>query len=239
MAGFMRTRLFIRDGIRGGKEQMTEMTAKRAADQEEVSNRIFTLPNLISAIRLCLVPIFLVLLLNGFNLAATLLYAIAASTDWVDGQIARRTHQVSRLGQLLDPAVDRILMISGVVGLFLVGRLPLWIILIVIARDLLLLIGGAYLLKKWHTRVAVIYPGKVATTLLFVGFAALLLNWPVLEGLGLVDFAWLPGFSAEPYSWGIWFVYAGLLLALATTVYYVIAALGKIREAEAARETER
>ena len=218
---------------------MTAMTAKRAANQEEVSNRIFTVPNVISFIRLCLVPVFFVLLFNGFDLAATLLYAIAAGTDWVDGQIARRTHQVSRLGQLLDPAVDRILMISGVVGLFAVGRLPLWIILIVIVRDLLLLGGGAYLLKRWHTRVAVIYPGKVATTLLFVGFAALLLNWPILQGLGMVDAAWLPGFSSEPYSWGIWFVYAGLLLALATTAYYVVAALIKIREAKAAQGTER
>lgn len=218
---------------------MTAMTAKRAANQEEVSNRIFTVPNVISFIRLCLVPVFFVLLFNGFDLAATLLFAIAAGTDWVDGQIARRTHQVSRLGQLLDPAVDRILMISGVVGLFAVGRLPLWIILIVIARDLLLLAGGAYLLKRWHTRVAVIYPGKVATTLLFVGFAALLLNWPILQGLGMVDAAWLPGFSFEPYSWGIWFVYAGLLLALATTAYYVVAALIKIREAKAAQGTER
>lgn len=218
---------------------MTAMAAKRAANQEEVSNRIFTVPNVISFIRLCLVPVFFVLLFNGFDLAATLLYAIAAGTDWVDGQIARRTHQVSRLGQLLDPAVDRILMISGVVGLFVVGRLPLWIILIVIARDLLLLGGGAYLLKRWHTRVAVIYPGKVATTLLFVGFAALLLNWPILQGLSMVDAAWLPGFNSEPYSWGIWFVYAGLLLALATTAYYVVAALIKIREAKAAQGTER
>lgn len=217
---------------------MTEMAAKRGTNKEEVSNRVFTVPNVISTIRLCLVPIFLVLLLNGFNLSATVLFAIAAGTDWVDGQIARRTHQVSRLGQLLDPAVDRILMISGVVGLFLVGRLPLWIILIVIARDLLLLAGGAYLLKRWRARVAVIYPGKVATTLLFVGFAALLLNWPVLSGLGVVGFSWLPGLSAEPYSWGIWFVYAGLLLALATTVYYVIAALRKIREAKAAQEAD-
>lgn len=218
---------------------MTAMTAKRAANQEEVSNRIFTVPNVISFIRLCLVPVFFVLLFNGFDLAATLLFAIAAGTDWVDGQIARRTHQVSRLGQLLDPAVDRILMISGVVGLFAVGRLPLWIILIVIARDLLLLGGGAYLLKRWHTRVAVIYPGKVATTLLFVGFAALLLNWPILQGLGMVDASWLPGFNFELYSWGIWFVYAGLLLALATTAYYVVAALIKIREAKAAQGTER
>ena len=199
---------------------------------EEVSNRIFTVPNLISAIRLCLVPIFLILLLNGFDLAATFLFALAAGTDWIDGQIARRTNQVSKLGQLLDPAVDRILMIVGVAGLFIVGRIPLWIIVFVVARDLLLLVGGAYLLNRWKRRVAVIYPGKVATTLLFVGFAALLLNWPILQGIGLVDASWLPGLNSDPYSWGIWFVYAGMILALFTTVYYVVAALREIRAAK-------
>lgn len=210
------------------------MATRKRNDADEVSNRIFTVPNLISTIRLCLVPAFLVLLLNGYDLLATFLFALAAGTDWVDGQIARRTHAVSRLGQLLDPAVDRILMIAGVAGLLAVGRLPLWIVVVVVARDALLLAGGTYLLKRWKARVAVIYPGKVATTLLFVGFAALLLNWPVLEGLGVVSASWLPGLSAEPYSWGIWFVYAGLALALATTVYYVVAALGRIRAARTA-----
>ena len=161
--------------------------------REEASDRIFTVPNIISLIRLCLVPIFLVLLFNGYDLMATFLFALAAGTDWVDGQIARRTHAVSRLGQLLDPAVDRILMIAGVAGLFLVGRLPLWIILVVLIRDLALLVGGAVLLKRYRVRVAVVYAGKVATTLLFVGFAGLLLNWPLLNGLGVVDAAWLPG----------------------------------------------
>lgn len=198
----------------------------------EATDRIFTLPNLISAVRLCLVPLYLALLLNGHDVAATVLFALAAGTDWVDGQIARRTNAVSKLGQLLDPAVDRILMIAGVAGLFLVGRLPLWIILVVLVRDLFLLCGGAYLIKRYCIRIAVIYPGKVATTLLFVGFAGLLLNWPLVPGLGLLDAAWLPGFNGASVSWGIWFVYAGLLLALATTAYYVIAAVIELRAAK-------
>ena len=215
---------------------MAKHSGAASGDGSQVSNKIFTVPNLISAIRLCLVPIFLVLLMNGYDIMATFLYALAAGTDWIDGQIARRTNQVSKLGQLLDPAVDRILMISGVAGLFLVGRLPAWIILVVLARDLFLLVGGAYLLKRYRVRVAVVYPGKVATTLLFVGFAGLLLNWPLLPGLGLVDASWLPGLSADAYSWGIWFVYAGLALALATTVYYVAVALKKLRAAKQTAE---
>ncbi len=213
---------------------MAKRSEEATIEDVQVSDKIFTVPNVISFIRLCLVPVFFVLLMNGYNLVATLLYALAAGTDWVDGQIARRTNQVSKLGQLLDPAVDRILMISGVLGLFLVGRLPLWIILVVIVRDLFLLVGGACLIKRFRIRVAVVYPGKVATTLLFIGFAGLLLNWPLLPGLGIVDIAWLPGFNADACSWGIWFVYAGLVLALATTAYYIASALRQLREAKGA-----
>ena len=202
-----------------------------AQKTEEVTNRIFTIPNVISFIRLCMVPVYMVLLLNGYDLLATFMFALAAGTDWIDGQLARRTHSVSKLGQLLDPAVDRILMSCGVIDLMLVGRLPIWIVVVVLGRDLMLLIGGAYLLKRYHERVAVIYPGKVATTFLFVGFAGLLLNMPLLGGLGWFDASWLPGFGSEACSWGIWFVYAGLVIGLFTTLYYLLAGYRKMQKA--------
>ena len=185
--------------------------------EEEVTNQIFTLPNIISFIRLCMIPLFFVLVFQGKDIAASIVFALAAGTDFIDGQIARRTHCVSKLGQLLDPAVDRLLMISGVAAVFITGRVPLWVIVFVVMRDVLLLGGGAFLLQKYKIRIPVIYPGKVATTLLFIGFAALLLNIPVCEGLGLVSVSWLPGLSAGPYGWGIWFIYAGLLLSLFVT----------------------
>lgn len=198
---------------------------------EAVTNRIFTIPNVISFIRLCMVPVYMVLLLNGYDLLATFMFALAAGTDWIDGQLARRTNCVSKLGQLLDPAVDRILMSCGVIGLMLVGRLPIWIVVVVLGRDLMLLVGGAYLLKRYHERVAVIYPGKVGTTFLFVGFAGLLLNMPLIGGLGWFEASWLPGFGSEACSWGIWFVYAGLLIGLFTTLYYVLAGYRKMQKA--------
>ena len=198
---------------------------------EAVTNRIFTIPNVISFIRLCKVQVYMVLLLNGYDLLATFMFALAAGTDWIDGQLARRTNCVSKLGQLLDPAVDRILMSCGVIGLMLVGRLPIWIVVVVLGRDLMLLVGGAYLLKRYHERVAVIYPGKVATTFLFVGFAGLLLNMPLIGGLGWFEASWLPGFGSEACSWGIWFVYAGLLIGLFTTLYYVLAGYRKMQKA--------
>ena len=110
--------------------------------------------------------------------------------------------------------------------------MPAWIVVVVLGRDLLMLIGGAYLLKRYKQRVAVIYPGKVATTFLFVGFAGLLLNMPLIGGLGWIDVAWLPGFNGVVCSWGIWFVYAGLLLGLCTTTYYVLAGYRKMQKAK-------
>lgn len=203
-------------------------------DSEKVLDTIFTVPNLISFIRLCMAPVYLLLLSRGENAAAAILFGIAASTDFVDGQIARRTHTVSKLGQLLDPAVDRVLMITAVFGLMLVGRLPVWIVVVVLLRDLLLLIGGAFLLQRYNVRVAVIYPGKFATTFLFVGFAGLLLNVPQVAGLGVCDIAWLPGLNSLTWSWGIWLVYAGLFLGAFTTTYYVVKGFQGMREAQRA-----
>lgn len=208
---------------------MSANHAGACSDEEQVTNRVFTLANAISFIRLLMVPAYLALLLHGCDVLATVLFAAAALTDFVDGQVARRTHTVSKLGQLLDPAVDRILMITGVLGVFLVGRIPLWIIVVVLARDLLMLIGGGILLTKYKIRIPVIYPGKVATTLLFVGFAGLLLNWPLAAGLGWCDIAWLPGFTDQPVSWGIWFLYVGLILGVATTAYYCVRALEELK----------
>lgn len=206
---------------------MTKSKKTVSKESGQISNRIFTVPNIISVIRLSLVPVFFIFLLDGYDFISAVLYALAAGTDWLDGQIARHTNRVSKLGQLLDPAVDRILMVAGVLGLFLVERLPLWIILAVLIRDLILLIGGGYFLRHYHIRVAVIYLGKVATTFLFVGFAGLLLNWPLLSGLNVVDATWLPGLNSASYSWGIWPVYIGLVLALITTVYYISMTLYK------------
>lgn len=197
---------------------------------EQVTDRVFTVANVITFIRLCMAPVALVTLLSGNDIAATVLFAVTAATDFLDGQIARRTNTVSRLGQLLDPAVDRLLMICAVVGLLIVGRLPVWVVVLVILRDAFLLVGGAWLLKNRGIRVPVIYAGKFATTFLFVGFAGLMLNMPLVPGLGWCNLAWLPGFNYVSTSWGIWFIYLGLCLAVGTTIYYVCQALKALRE---------
>lgn len=199
-----------------------------ALREEPVSTKVLTVPNIISFARLCLVPVYLWLLLAGHGIAATIVFAFAAATDFVDGQVARRTHSVSKLGKLLDPAVDTILMVSGVIGAFLVGGLPLWIMVLIFARELFLLIGGSVLLTRFGISVPVVYPGKFATTFLFFGIAGLLLGGPEVPGLGVVDAAWLPGLGAASASWGIWCVYIGLVLQIGVTLYYCITAWRKL-----------
>ncbi len=226
------------------EESQGQATKENKKEQEqedatiEAIDAILTIPNVISFLRLCLVPVFLVFLLRGHDFIATLLFGIAAVTDFLDGMIARRTNRVSKVGQVLDPAVDRILMIAGVVGAFLVGRLPLWTIILIFLRDFCMLAGGIFLISRYHIRIAVVYPGKVSTALLFIGFVGLLLNWPLIGGLGICDFPWLPGFNMNMVSWGIWLVYAGMLLAIGVTVYYAIVAWGKLKVARAQREEQ-
>lgn len=203
---------------------------EQASATGDAYNKILTAANVISFARLCLIPLYLALLLNGFDIAAMIVFAVAALTDFVDGQVARRTNTVSRLGILMDPAIDTLLMITGVLGVLFVGRIPLWVVILVFAREAFLLIGGAILLKGFHIHIPVVYPGKVATTLLFFGFAALFLYLPTFAGPGIVDADWLPGLNSAITSWGIYFVYAGLALQIGVTVYYCVEAARALAE---------
>ena len=210
------------------------MSVQNGIDDRDVArssyDKIWTLPNIISFARLCLIPLYLVLLMGGHDIWATIIYAVAALTDFVDGQVARRTNSVSRLGTFMDPAIDTLLMITGVLGVFIVGRIPLWVVVIIFARELFLLIGGAILLKGFHIQIPVIYPGKVATTLLFFGFSGLLLFMPSFAGPSWTDAAWLVGFDGSVTSWGIYFVYLGLILQIIVTLYYCVQAVIKLKQ---------
>lgn len=191
---------------------------------DEVSDRILTVPNVITFIRLLLLPLFLWLEFVPRNeVAALVVFAIASGTDWIDGQIARRTHQVSRLGKLMDPFVDRLLIAVGVIAVYGLGRVPLWILVYLITRDCLLLLGGKILLDTAGKVPAVVYPGKFATAFIMFGFCFLLLGWPTVPGLGFAGVpAWFPGFGTEPALFGIWLIYVGLVLSVSVFVYYVV-----------------
>jgi cardiolipin synthase (CMP-forming) len=184
---------------------------------------VLTVPNLVTGLRLLLIPVFFMLLLSDLpSIYAFVVFVIAASTDWVDGQIARRTNSVSTFGQKLDPFVDRFLIGCGVLGVFLVGKAPLWLFIVLVSRDLFLLLCGIILRKKVPTAdLKVSYAGKITTALLLTGFASLLVNWPVVSGAGLLEVPFLPGLGDTPYALGIWFVYLGTVFSLVSASIYL------------------
>ena len=199
---------------------------EQTVPEEEILDKVFTAPNIITFIRLLMLPVFLWLLFGARQeVAAVVVDAVAASTDWVDGQVARRTHQVSKLGKLLDPTVDRLLIAVGVIAICILGRLPLWVLVYLIGRDCILLGGGKYMLSTVGKVPSVVWLGKFATAFLMFGFAFLLLGAPAVPGLGITGApAWLPGFGPEPSYLGIWLVYAGLVCSVTVFVYYLVRA---------------
>ena len=185
-------------------------------------DRIFTVPNVISFIRLLLIPVFFVVYVDFHNVpVGVILFVIAACTDWVDGVIARKTGSVTKVGRVLDPLVDRFLLIGGVLAVFVVGRIPLWVLALVLIRDVVL---GTLTLKineEYGSQLTVSYVGKLATAIMMVAFGMLLLNWPLVPGLGLFEVSWLPGFGAGTFSFGIFLAYLGVILQWVTAILYL------------------
>lgn len=139
--------------------------------------RILTVPNALSLIRLLGVPLFLWLILgphaDGW---AIVVLMVSGFTDWLDGYLARSWGQVSRLGQLLDPAVDRLYILAAIVGLTLRDIIPLWFALLLVARDVVLAFSLPVLQRYGYGPLPVHFLGKAATFCLLYAFPLLLLG---------------------------------------------------------------
>jgi len=130
----------------------------------ESTDRIVTVPNLISLIRLLMIPAFVWLLAHeGTEVWGFVLLGLVLATDWVDGYIARRTGQVSEFGKVLDPVSDRVAIAAALITFVVVDALPLWAAALVIARDIFVLLVGAIALLARRIRIDVRWMGKVAT----------------------------------------------------------------------------
>ena len=152
-------------------------------DQELVTDRVLTLPNALSALRLLGVPLFLWLVLNEHDPAAVALLMVSGVTDWLDGKIARRWGQMSKVGALLDPAADRLYILATLVGLTIRDIVPLWLTLLLVGRDVVLALFLPLLRRYGYGPLPVHFLGKAATFNLLSGFPLLLLG----EGDGLVS----------------------------------------------------
>jgi cardiolipin synthase len=167
-----------------------------------------TVPNLLSLLRLALVPVFLVLILNGRNVEAIIVLAVASITDYLDGYFARKLKQETRLGQLLDPAADRLYIFATLIGLAIVGYIPLWLTIVVIARDLILLFTYPILASRGYGPLPVHYLGKAGTFALLYSFPLLLIAaaFPDIS-LFVLPVAWAFALWGIGLYWWAGFVY--------------------------------
>ena len=162
------------------------MTASTTSEPSVASSAILTIPNIISFARLATVPFFLWLWFDGSREVAVVVYAIGAWTDFLDGFIARRTNTVSELGKLLDPLADRIFIVALVVALVARNTLPLWLAVVIVARDVIVLSAFPLLDRRHVARIPVNFMGKSATAALLFG-----LTWLAVSetSLGIDDLA--------------------------------------------------
>lgn len=177
-----------------------------------MQSRVLTIPNVLSVIRLLLVPVFVYLILvpRAFAPAVAILMFSGVS-DWADGKIARLVpNQSSRLGELLDPLVDRIYMITVPVGLALAGVIPWAVVAILLGRDLLLAATLPIVRGRGVAALPVTYIGKAATFALMSGFPLIL--------LGQWDALWSKVIGATGWAFVIW----GIGMYLWSGVLYLI-----------------
>jgi len=165
-----------------------------------------TIPNALSALRLFGVPSFLILILDGSHDGwAIFLLFVAGLTDFLDGYIARRFNQQSRLGELLDPLADRLYILATLIGLTYREIIPVFLIVTLVARDLILAIQIAWLRRKGFPPIPVIFLGKAATMNLLYAF-------PLLLWASGVEITWLTGGAWAFAIWGsTLYVITGLL----------------------------
>ena len=133
------------------------------------------IPNIITCIRLCLIPVFCYFLWNNNDLVAGIVFIIAALSDVVDGYLARKLNAISNFGKLADPFADKIMQISAIILLFLLGRLKVWIMIVLFAKDFILMLGGLLYKLLYNITVSSRWFGKISALTLNVIIAASIL----------------------------------------------------------------
>ncbi|AZZ54836.1 CDP-alcohol phosphatidyltransferase family protein [Rathayibacter iranicus] len=175
-------------------------------------DRIWTVPNILSLVRLALVPVFLVLVVVGQDALALLVLVVSSLTDYLDGWIARRFDQMTRLGRILDPAADRLSIFATVLGLAARDLVPWWLVAVLLARDLMLVVLAVILANHGYGPLPVHHLGKFATFCLLYALPLIMLGqaFPALAPASL-PLAW--AFAL----WGVFlYWWAGIVYAVQT-----------------------
>lgn len=178
------------------------------------TDRVLTVPNVVSVLRLLGVPLFLwLVLVRNADIAAVVVLAVAGATDWVDGFLARRLHQISRVGQMLDPVADRLYILAIIIGLAGRDLIPWTLVVVLVLRDVLLaLIVFPALRTRGYSSLPVHFIGKAATFNLLFAFPLVLLGGgESAAAMFFRVFGWAGAIWGTALYW-----WAGLLYGLQT-----------------------
>ncbi|MFP1676143.1 CDP-alcohol phosphatidyltransferase family protein [Gardnerella sp. Marseille-Q9185] len=171
-------------------------------------NRVLTVPNLISFLRICSIPYIAWLITKNHMILALVVLAISAFSDCIDGYIARRWNQVSKLGQILDPIADRLLIIFSTVALAIAAIIPWWALVLVVLRDVIMAALVVLLAQHDYGPLPVNFVGKAGTALIMLAIVSLMIVYAVSTEAMFVLYA-------AAIACGIWGIvlywYAGLL----------------------------
>lgn len=190
---------------------------------------VWTIPNIISVLRLACIPVFCWLLFDADErIAAFALLGVLGATDWVDGWIARRFDQHSEVGKVLDPTADRLLLLTATVALLVDGSVPVWVGVVVLAREAVVSVAVLALAAAGARRIDVQWAGKAGTLALMFALPGFLL-------IDSID----PGTIRDVLEVCTWlFTVGGLGLGYYAALQYVPLAREALREGRAQRAAE-
>jgi len=210
-----------RISVAGGpqKPEMTPIPGERSADSSLMSpgtplydtDRVWTLPNMLSFLRLAGAPIVLWLIIGPqADGLAVLVLALGGFTDWLDGYLARAWHQTSRIGQMLDPIADRLYILAVLLGLALRGIVPWWLVALVVGRDVVIAFLVPVLKTRGFSSLPVHFLGKAATFSLLYALPLVLLG---SGEQGWLQLAWVLGWAFAIWGTALYWYAGGLYIA--------------------------
>ena len=162
-------------------------------------NKNLNLPNLLSLLRIGLLPFIVLSLKTGQNGLLLVLLFLAVLTDYFDGFFARRLGQVTDSGKILDPLADKICTNTMVMALCLWRGFPLWVAALIVMRDLMIVIGALFIMKKRKMVPVSSWPGKIAVTVMAATIICYALNW-------------------QP--WGLYLLYGTVVMVVVSVIMY-------------------
>lgn len=168
----------------------------------ESRENIWNVPNVLTMLRMAMIGVFLWLFFSGYPIGAVAVFIAAGITDFLDGYIARKRKMVTSFGKLMDPLADKLMLIAALASLVSAGRVPVWVVAVVICKELVMVVGGYCLFQHGFVAQAR-HIGKVAA----VGFIIAVVATFLHEYLAPVDMALL---------------YAAVALSVAAMVWYIV-----------------